>query len=244
MPRCARSTLYSRRLQQLQDDVFHILAHITGFGQRGRIGHGEGHVQNARQRLRQQGLAAAGGADQQDVGLRQFDIGLRGMVQPLVVVVHRHRQHALGVDLADHIIVQHLADSRGVGTPSVDFRPGGLRLFADDVHAQLDAFVADEHRRPRDQLAHLMLALAAERAIKRVLAVAAGVVRHLYPLPSARLGLGKFRPRPARFTMSKLPRQPSVAACGARLTSTCRPSCRGFRGSRRSGPRPWHPRPT
>jgi hypothetical protein len=77
MPRCARSTLYSTGLQQLEDDVFHILADIAGFGQRGRIGHGEGHIQNARQRLRQQRLAAAGRADQQDVRLRQLDIGLR-----------------------------------------------------------------------------------------------------------------------------------------------------------------------
>jgi hypothetical protein len=51
----------------------------------------------------------------------------------------------------------------------------GLVLLADDVHAQFDAFVADEHRRSGDQLAHLMLALAAERAIERVLGITAAV---------------------------------------------------------------------
>ena len=45
------------RLQQLQDDVLHVLADIAGFGQRGGVGHGEGHVEDARQRLRQQRLA-------------------------------------------------------------------------------------------------------------------------------------------------------------------------------------------
>src|SRR5690606_30567131 len=41
-----------------------------------------------------------------------------------------------------------------------------------------DAFVADEHGRTGNQLAHLMLALAAEAAIERVLAVAAGRIGH------------------------------------------------------------------
>ena len=86
-------------LQQLEDDVLDVLAHIAGFGQRGGIGHGEGHVEDARQRLGQQRLAAAGRADQQDVRLRQFDVAsFDAVVQPLVVVVHRDRQHALGVD--------------------------------------------------------------------------------------------------------------------------------------------------
>ena len=51
------------RLQQLQDDVFDIFADIAGFGQRRRIGHREGHVDDPRQSLRQQGLAAAGRTD-------------------------------------------------------------------------------------------------------------------------------------------------------------------------------------
>jgi hypothetical protein len=98
-------------LQQLQDDVLDVLADITGFGQRGGVGHGEGHVENARQRLGQQRLARTRRADQQDVGLRQFDVVvLGGVVEALVVVVHRDREHLLGVILADHIIVEDLAD--------------------------------------------------------------------------------------------------------------------------------------
>src|SRR6185369_8329523 len=42
--------------------------------------------------------------------------------------------------------------------------------FADDVVAKLDAFVANEYRRARNQLAHLVLTLAAERAIKKLVA--------------------------------------------------------------------------
>src|SRR5205807_7493827 len=54
----------------------------------------------------------------------------------------------------------------------------GLVLLADDVHAQFDALVADEHRRAGNELAHLMLALAAERAIERVLRIAATDLAH------------------------------------------------------------------
>lgn len=44
-----------------------------------------------------------------------------------------------------------------------------LTLFADDVVAKLDALVADEHRRARDQLAYLVLALAAKGAVEQFL---------------------------------------------------------------------------
>src|SRR5204862_6449277 len=40
------------RLQQLENDVLDILADIARFGQRGGIRHGEGHVENTRERLR------------------------------------------------------------------------------------------------------------------------------------------------------------------------------------------------
>jgi hypothetical protein len=43
-------------------------------------------------------------------------------------------------------------------------------LVTDDVVAQVDALVADEHRRAGDQLLHLVLALAAERAVEKLLA--------------------------------------------------------------------------
>jgi hypothetical protein len=108
------------RLQQLEDDVLDVLADIAGLGQRRRVGHGEGHVEDARQRLRQQRLAAAGRADQQDVRLGELDVVVLGAAccQPLVVVVDGDREHPLGVVLADHVVVENLADLLRVGTPS------------------------------------------------------------------------------------------------------------------------------
>ena len=58
-----------------------------------------------------------------------------------------------------------------------------LEPLADDVVAELDALVADEHRRAGDQLAHLVLALAAEGAIQQlaVVVLAPRVVDHCGP---------------------------------------------------------------
>ena len=162
-------------LEQFENDVLDVLADIAGLGQRRRIGHRERHVENARQRLGQQRLARSGRSDQQDVRLGEFDVAvLGGVIQPLVVIVDRDGKHPLGLRLSDHIIVQDLADFAGRRDAILALDERGLALFADDVHAQFDAFVADEHRRPGDQLAHLVLALAAEGTIERVLGVAFG----------------------------------------------------------------------
>jgi hypothetical protein len=54
-------------LQQLHDDVLDVLADVARLGQRGGVGDGEGHVEDLRERLREQRLARARGAEQQDV---------------------------------------------------------------------------------------------------------------------------------------------------------------------------------
>ena len=81
-----------RRLNQLQQDVLDILADIACLRERGRISDGKRHIQDACQRLRQQRLAAARGADHEDVRLAQLHIpafSLTGM-NTLVVIVDRH----------------------------------------------------------------------------------------------------------------------------------------------------------
>ena len=61
-------------LQQPHQDVLHVLADVAGFGERGGVGDGEGHVEDAGQRLGEQRLADAGRADEQDVGLVELDV--------------------------------------------------------------------------------------------------------------------------------------------------------------------------
>src|SRR5579884_3253839 len=53
-------------LDEAQENVFDILTDVASLRQRGGVGDAEGDIQNFCQRLRQQGLAAAGGADEQD----------------------------------------------------------------------------------------------------------------------------------------------------------------------------------
>src|SRR5262249_23495805 len=123
--------------------------------------------------------AAARRADKQDVRLGQLDVVvLLRVVETLVVIVDSNREDLLGVVLADDIVVENLADLvRGRHT-ILGLHQRGLVLLADDVHAQLNALIANEYGRPGNELAHLMLALAAEGAIESVLAVAAAGFRH------------------------------------------------------------------
>src|SRR5690606_12542821 len=111
-------------------------------------------------------------ADQQDVGLGQLDVvALLAALDALVVVVHGHRQRALGAVLADHVLVQDLEDLAWLGQRTARRLRLFLQFLADDVVAQLHAFIADEHARTRDQLAYFMLTLAAERAVENLATV-------------------------------------------------------------------------
>src|SRR5690606_31054117 len=110
---------------------------------------------------------------QQDVGLGQLDlVVLLPALDALVVVVHRHRERLLGPLLPDHVLVEDLEDLLRLGHRAARTLRLLLELLADDVVAQLDAFIADEHARARDQLTDLVLALPAERAVEDLAAVA------------------------------------------------------------------------
>ena len=98
------------------------------------------------------------------------------------MIVDGDREHLLGVVLADDIVVEHLADFPRRRNAVARFDQRGRVLLADDIHGQLDAFVANEDDRPRDELARLVLALAAERAMERILGIAATDFAHFIAL--------------------------------------------------------------
>src|SRR4029077_17531709 len=75
-------------------------------------------------------------------------------------------------------VIEDLADFLRRRDAFARFYQRGLVLLADDVHAQLDALVADEHRRAGNKLAHLVLALAAERGVERLLGIAPADLAH------------------------------------------------------------------
>src|SRR6516225_8630106 len=95
------------------------------------------------------------------------------------MIVDGDREDLLGVVLADHVVVQDLSDLLRRRDAVLRFYQRGLLLLADDVHAKLDAFVADEYGRAGNELAHLVLALAAERAMELVLGLSAVDLAHL-----------------------------------------------------------------
>src|SRR5262245_47437135 len=94
------------------------------------------------------------------------------------MVVDRDREHLLGVILADDVVVEDLSDLLRGQDAVARLHQRGLVPLADDVHAQLDALVANEDARAGNELADFVLALAAERAIERILRVASADLAH------------------------------------------------------------------
>ena len=107
-------------IDELEQDVLHVLAHVTGLGERGGVGDGKRHLEDARERLGEQGLTGTSGTEQQDVGLGELylvhivvELRAHAVVKgrhrgaaldhAAIVVVHGHRHGALGVFLAHDI---------------------------------------------------------------------------------------------------------------------------------------------
>ena len=126
------------------------------------------------------------GPDQQDVRLRELDLvpaaRLLLDLDALVVVVDRDRQLLLGLLLPDHVLVEELLDLLG----NRQRRSGSAPrlepvVVRDDVVADLDALIADEDRRARNQLADVVLILVAEGAAKDL--AVAGFLDHMGFVP-------------------------------------------------------------
>ena len=107
-------------IDKLEQDVLHVLANVTGLGERSGVGDGKRHLEDAGERLGQQGLAGTGGTEQQDVGLGELylvhivvELRAHAVVKgrhrgtaldhAAIVVVHGHRHGALGVLLTHNI---------------------------------------------------------------------------------------------------------------------------------------------
>ena len=162
-------------LNEAQEDVLHVLAHVAGLGQGGRIHDGERHVKEAGQAAREVSLTGARGAQQQDVGLgaqHVLVIASLARAHALVVVVHGDRQRTLRTVLADHPRVQEFVDFTRLRKRR---RRRRLLLSSqflfDDLVAQLNALVADIRAGATDELTHLLLALPTEGALEQFRAI-------------------------------------------------------------------------
>src|SRR5438552_2306978 len=161
-----------RRLDQLQEDVLDVLADVTGLRQRGRVGNRERHVEDSRERLRQQRLPATRRTEQEDVRLLELDLGVVvPHLHALVVVVDRDGERALRFLLRHDVVVEDGVDVlRPREVVEVELRGSG-QLLVDDLVAEIDALVADVDAGPGDQLLDLTLALSAEAAEELLVSV-------------------------------------------------------------------------
>ena len=108
------------------------------------------------------------------------------------MVVDGHREDLLGRLLADHVLVEDGLDLVGLRELVAAALGALVELLADDVVAELDALVADEHGRAGNELAHFVLTLAAERTVQQlaVVPLAARIIAHSHVLlPRSRTGI-------------------------------------------------------
>ena len=89
------------------------------------------------------------------------------------MVVDGYGQNALGFLLPDNVLVQDFIDFCRYGKLGIIALRGRLLyFFPNDVVTEIYALVTDEHRRPGNQLANLVLAFAAKRAIQQLAVIA------------------------------------------------------------------------
>ncbi|MPM17189.1 hypothetical protein SDC9_63577 [bioreactor metagenome] len=160
-------------LNQFEQDILHILTHISSLGKGGGIGDGKGNLQLLCQGGGKQRLSGSGRSDHENVGLIQFHTLFRNLfleLHPLVVVVHCHGKDTFCVILANdifiHVLLQLLWSRNAVGKPNNLFLEGWIA--GKHIIADLDALITDGNTRSVDQPLHFFLAFAAERTDFRV----------------------------------------------------------------------------
>src|ERR1700722_12608134 len=94
------------------------------------------------------------------------------------MVMNRDGENLLCVILTDDIIVQDFANIDRCRQPVLLIPARGFFLVPDDVTAQSHTLIADEDRRASNELAHLMLALPAERTKERLLGIRTATLVH------------------------------------------------------------------
>ena len=102
-------------VEQLEEQVLDIFADVAGLGEGGGVADGEGDIEDLGQGAGEQGLAAAGRADQEDVALIDFDVGVAFIAdaEPFVVVMDSDGEDFLGAVLADHVLIDFFLDGAG-----------------------------------------------------------------------------------------------------------------------------------
>ena len=162
------STLYIKvsGLKKTKQDIFHIIAHIACFRERGRIGNGERNIQDFGQGLRKEGFAGTCGTNQQNVALLQLHIGVAAKINTFVVIVYSDGQRDLCFFLTDDVMIHECFDLHG-GRQLIHggfAAPAHIDLIPQQIVARVDTIAADIHSWAGNQLRSLILPLPAEAA--------------------------------------------------------------------------------
>ena len=157
-----------RSLDYSEQDVFNILADITGFGKRGRVRYGERNIEYLREGLRKHRLAHTRGSEKNDIALLNLNIAVLRAVYSLIVVIDRNTQRFLRLVLTYNILVELLFDLMGLGERLVAraltaLAAGTLFVRLNYIEALLHTLVADIHPRTSNKLLDLILCFLAER---------------------------------------------------------------------------------
>src|SRR5207244_1615497 len=98
-------------VQELEEQVFNVFADIAGLGEGSGVADGERHVEDFGQSTRQEGFAAAGRADQQDIALINLDVGMSFLSQAEALVV-RSEEHTFELQSPDHLVCRLLLEKK------------------------------------------------------------------------------------------------------------------------------------
>ena len=115
------------------------------------------------------GFTGSRGAQEQDIRLGAVHIFLVARfarTYTLVVVVDGDRKRTLGAVLADHPRIEEFEDFTRLWERKTRGRALRFGIFGNDFVAQVDTLVANVNAGSPNELADLLLALSAERALE------------------------------------------------------------------------------
>ena len=101
-------------VDEVQDDVFDVVADVASFGEARGIGHGKGDVENLGECLRKERLSGARGADEEYVGFPELDAVFGRAHNAFVMVMDGDRQNLLRIILLDDVFVEFRLDIFGL----------------------------------------------------------------------------------------------------------------------------------
>ena len=158
------------RLQKLQQNVLNILTHITRLSESGCIGNCKGHIKHLCHGLGEKGLAAAGGADEQDIALLQLYFVFTAVENSLIMIIYSNGKDFFCLVLPDNILVKIGFYLHGFGELlKIKGKLFILQLFlhgigSNNAGAHIHAFLTDIAVIPRYQAVEHILGFAAKRA--------------------------------------------------------------------------------